>query len=171
MGFNFDDFKEKVKETFDVVADTTKDVASRTADKAKTMSRIAKLSMDINGEKEAIKKAYLEIGKLYYETHKDDPDGFFVQLCDEITIAMQSISDKETEIAELKTTSNPEDGIEVEFEEIISETEEEAEAECNCGCEAKDKAQAVAEDIKEAAKEVAEEIKETVEEIVEDIKD
>ena len=133
MALNFNDIKEKVKETFDIVADTTRDVASKTADKAKNMSRIAKLSLEINGEKDTIKKAYTEIGKLYYETHKDDPDGFFAQLCDEITLANTSIIEKETEIAELKAEGISEDGIEVEFEEIV--TEAEAEAECDCGCD------------------------------------
>lgn len=136
MAIDFNDIKEKVKETIDVMADTTKDVAYRAADKAKTMSRIAKLSLEINGEKDSIKKAYVEIGKLYYETHKDDPDGFFVQLCDEITMAMKSISEKEAEIADLKTKDSSDDGIDVEFEEIITETEEDAgEGSCGCGCE------------------------------------
>jgi hypothetical protein len=134
MALNFNDIKEKVKETLDIVADTTRDVASKTADKAKNVSRIAKLSLEISGEKDTIKKAYAEIGKLYYETHKDAPDGFFVQLCDEITLANKSIIDKETEIAELKADGNLEDDIEVEFEEIVTEAETEAEGECDCGC-------------------------------------
>ena len=136
MALNFNDIKDKVKETFDIVADTTRDVAYKTADKAKNMSRIAKLSLEINGEKDTIKKAYVEIGKLYYETHKDDPDGFFAQLCDEITLANTSIIEKESEIAELKAEGNSEDGIDVEFEEIVTEAEAEAdnEDECDCGC-------------------------------------
>jgi len=158
MAFNFNDIKEKVKETIDVVADTTRDVAVKTADKAKNVSRIAKLSLEISGEKDTIKKAYAEIGKLYYETHKDDPDGFFAQLCDEINLANKSIQEKEAEIIELKTASET-DGIEVEFEVVVAKDEEQAECDCGCGCDA----------ATEAAEEIVEEVKEKVEDAAEDI--
>ena len=127
---NFDEIREKLKDTFGIVADTTKDIASKTAEKAKCAARIAKLSMEINGEKDTIKKAYLEIGKLYYEMHRDDPDGFFAQLCDEVTVANANILSKEQEIAELKSGGSADD-IEVEFTQCC---EEEFHADdCCCG--------------------------------------
>ncbi|HHU21879.1 MAG TPA: hypothetical protein GXZ52_00410 [Clostridiales bacterium] len=126
--FNFDinEVKEKVMSTIGNVADMTKDFAEKTADKAKSIARIAKLSMEINAEKDVIKKAYIEIGKLYYETHKDDPDGFFAQLCEEITQSMENISAKQAEIDSLKSDITDDDSIEVEFEAVVSEAEEEA---------------------------------------------
>ena len=123
---------DKVVGTLGNVADKTKVFASIAADKAKGVGRIAKLTMEINGERDAIRKAYLEIGKLYYETHRDDPDGFFVQLCDEVTLANESIADKEKEIAELKQAVGDFGGdvdVEVEFETLINEEES-----CGCGC-------------------------------------
>ena len=125
---SFNELREKLKDTLNAVADTTKDFASKTADKAKDAARIAKLSVEINGVKDTIKKAYLEIGKLYYEMHRDDPDGFFAQLCDEVTVANANIAAKEAEIAELKAGNEAEADIEVEIVE-----EEEA---CCCGEEA-----------------------------------
>ena len=68
-----------------------------------------------------MKKTYLEIGKLYYETNKENPEGFFIQLCEEIALAEKNIADKEAEIADLKAEDD--DSIEVEFEEIIEEDE------------------------------------------------
>ena len=125
--FDFGNFKSKMKDSLSKAADVTKDLAEKTADKAKDASRIAKLTLEINSEKDVIKKAYAEIGKLYYETHKDDPEGFFIQLCDEVTLAQENIAAKEAEIAELKAGSadDDDDSIVVEFEEIIEDAVEE----------------------------------------------
>jgi hypothetical protein len=138
---DINEFKEKVMGTLGVVADKTKDIAEKAADKAKQAARIAKLSVEIGNEKENMKKAYIEIGKLYYETHKDDTEGFFVQLCDEITLSQNSIAAKEAEIAELKSDIRDfSDGdIEVEFQEVVSQEEDSA---CGCADETADAAPA-----------------------------
>lgn len=120
----FDDIKGAVIDTIGQVAEKTRDLAGTVADKAKDVSRIAKLNIEIGSEKDTIKKAYTEIGKLYYETHKDDPDDFFIQLCDEITVSLGNIAAKEAEIAEIKARSSvSEDDIVVEFEEVVAEAE------------------------------------------------
>jgi hypothetical protein len=129
--FNFDfdinEVKEKVMSTINSVADLTKDFAEKTADKAKGLARIAKLTMEISAEKEAIRKAYIEIGKMYYETHKDNPEGLFAQLCEEITQANENIAAKQAEIDRLKSDAGvTDDSCEVEFETVVSEAEEEA---------------------------------------------
>lgn len=141
---DFSELKDKVLSTIGKAADAGKDVASKAAEKAKAGTRIAKLSIEIANEKENMKKTYIEIGKLYYDMHKDEPEGFFIQLCDEITLAAESIAAKEAEIEELRTQENEEEccdaDITVEFEEVVSEDEaacEEA-AEPSCcdeGCE------------------------------------
>ena len=127
-------------------ADATRGIAGVAAEKAKAGGRIAKLTMDIAKEKEDMKKTFLEIGKLYYDTHKDAPEGFFSQLCEEIALAEKSVAAKQAELDELKasftTPENPD--VEVEFEEIVGEAE--AEAECCC-----DKAADAAEDAAEKA--------------------
>lgn len=140
---DINEFKEKVMGTIGVVADKTKDIAAKASDKAKQAARIAKLSVEIGNEKENMKKAYIEIGKLYYETHKDDTEGFFVQLCDEITLSQNSIAAKEAEIAELKSDIRDfSDGdIEVEFQEVVSQDEDSA-----CACEEESEADAPAAD-------------------------
>lgn len=128
---NINDFRDKVVGALGIVADKTKDVAGKAADTAKSLSRITKLTVEIGSEKETIKKAYIEIGKLYYDMHKNDPDGFFAQLCDEVTLAYESIAQKEAEIAELKETmpwDGDDDTIIVDFEEVVSEAEAAAEA-------------------------------------------
>lgn len=132
---------EGAKDFAGKAADMTKDLAGKAADKARTGGRIAKLSMEVAQEKDNLKKTYLEIGKLYYDTHKDNPDGFFIQLCEEVAAAESVIAGKEAEIAQLKSsfgTDAPD--VEVEFEEVVSEGEAAAE----------DVAEAVAEAVEEA---------------------
>ncbi len=137
---------EQTKAVAEKAADKTRDLAEKAADKAKSGARIAKLNVEIAGEKENMKKTYLEIGKLYYDTHKDAPEGFFIQLCEEIALAEKNIADKLAEIEELK--SDDDGSIEVEFEEIVDEEE------CECSC-----------------KEKVEEALETVEDMVEEVID
>ncbi len=124
------EIKNAVLSSIGKAADAGKDIANKAADKAKSGARIAKLSMEIAGEKENMKKAYIEIGKLYYDTHKDDPEGFFIQLCDEVGLAQKNIADKEAEIESLKSDeSAPVDvEIDIEFEKVVAEDEEAASA-------------------------------------------
>lgn len=131
---DMNEFKDRVFSTIENMADKTKAFAFAAADKAKEMGRIAKLTVEINGEKDAMKKAYVEIGKLYFETHRNDPDGFFIQLCDEISVSMESIAAKEAEIVELKASISDFSGgcgdVDVEFESVVAGDEK-----CSCGCE------------------------------------
>ena len=133
---NFNEIKEKVMTTIGTVADMTKDFAAQTGEKAKSVARIAKLSVEISGEKDSIKKAYTEIGKVYYEAHsrRNDSEGQLERLCGQISSASSAIADKEAEIAAIKAEMNEkgEGPIEVEFEETVSEDSAE---ECDCGCE------------------------------------
>ncbi len=126
---DMNELKERVVSTLENVADKTMAFAAIAADKAKAMARMAKLTVEINGEKDAMKKAYIEIGKLYYETHREDPDGFFAQLCEEITLAGENIAAKEAEITVLKASfSDFSDlgggSVDVEFENVAAESEE-----------------------------------------------
>ena len=135
--FDFNNIKSKVMDSINKAADTTRDLADKATDKAKDVSRIAKLTLEINSEKEVIRKAYAEIGKLYYETHKDEPEGFFIQLCDEVTLAQENIAAKEAEIAALKAGDgqDDDDSITVEFEEVVADGEKAPEEEEDTCCD------------------------------------
>lgn len=146
------DFKKKLFDTIGSVADKTKDIASKTADvtkdltakagdKAKLLQKIAKLSLDISGQKDDIRDAYYEIGKLYYAAHRDDAEEDFAFLCNGITEAMLDIEKKTEAINALKSkiaSGNYEDGdeIEVDFEEVDFDDVVSASEGCsgNCSC-------------------------------------
>ena len=47
--------------------------------KAKDLSGTAKLNLDIKAKEDFIEKQYAQIGKLYYEDHKEEADGAYGQ--------------------------------------------------------------------------------------------
>lgn len=162
----FDELKDTVMDAIGVAAVKTRDIAGNVADKAKNVSRIAKLNFEISGERDTIKKAYIEIGKLYYETYRDNPDGFFVQLCDEIDMANESIKAKEDEIAKLKEEAEKARTVEdpdcvIEFEEIVAEAEAAVE---DVAAEVEDAAAEVVEAAETAADAAVEAAEDAVEE-------
>lgn len=125
---DFSNLRDKLKSAVEQVTDFTKDAASKTADSAKALTRVTKLKLDINTEKDSIKKAYTELGRLYYETHKDNPEGDFAQLINEINLCAQNINEMEAEIEYLRTQDVKDSNIDVDFEEIVTAAEEAADA-------------------------------------------
>lgn len=116
---DINEIKGAILNTLGTVAGKTRGFAEKAADKAKDVARIAKLNVELGVEKDTIEKAYLEIGKLYYETRKNAPDGFFVQLCDEITLANENITRILSELDELRAGLSTKGGdVEVEFTEV-----------------------------------------------------
>lgn len=97
------DLRKKVGTVTGTAVGKARGIVSAAAGKTTHVRRIARLNVDISAERDSIKRAYTEIGKLYYETHKDAPDGYFVRLCQDIDRSMAAISSMEAEIMELKT--------------------------------------------------------------------
>jgi len=70
--------------------------------RARYAGRMAKLAMALSAEQEAIQNAYLEIGRLYYETHCDDSDPLLSQLCAEVRTSNEHIADMQREMDALR---------------------------------------------------------------------
>ena len=162
---DFNNLKNKLLSTLGQATDGARDLAGKAsegaknlADKAKDMGRIAKLNMEIATEKENMNKAFTEIGRMYYDAHKDAPDTLFLQLCEEIALAEKTIANKQGEIELLKGNGEPD--VTVEFEEVVGEAEQAAEG-CCCA----------ADEVKEAAEDCCCAAEETVKETVEEVKD
>lgn len=90
MGF-FDDFKEKAT-----------DLAQAGVAQSKRLAEIAKLKASNMAEEDAIKKAYIELGKLYYAEHGSSPDGAYAAACEKIVASKAAIESNNDRIAELK---------------------------------------------------------------------
>ena len=107
------------------------DVYARGTDRAKAIGTLAKLSLELNGDYDELKRVYAEIGRLYYEQAKAAPDGFFVPLFEQAEKISGGIREKRARIDALKERfGNAEHSdIEVEigdFDDIVSAAEKEA---------------------------------------------
>ena len=133
MGF-FDNFKEKAT-----------DLVQAGAAQSKRLAEIAKLKTANMAEEDAIKKAYIELGKLYYAEKGATPDAAYAASCEKITASRAAIETNNERLAELKEKGgdtdadfdiDPDFAVEAEedtkpqetaAEEIEIETEESAE--------------------------------------------
>lgn len=97
MGF-FDDFKEK-----------TTDLAQAGVAQSKRLAEIAKLKLSNMGEEDTIRKAYIELGKLYYAEHGSAPEGAYASACEKITAARAAIETNNDRIAQLKSSADEEE--------------------------------------------------------------
>ena len=98
------------------------------ASRARNMARLAKLSLEINGDGEELKKVYAEIGKLFYEQTREAPDGIYAALFSRAEEIGGRLRDKKAEIEAMKAQYGADGDIEVEisqFEDIVSATEDE----------------------------------------------
>ena len=86
-------FCGKVKEAAET--GSVKEIYDKGASRAKAYSRIAKLTLEMNGESEELKRVYTEIGKLYYDQAKDAPEGFFAPLFNQVQEISAGILAKE----------------------------------------------------------------------------
>lgn len=87
---------------FDELKEKAVDLAQAGVAKSKQLGEIAKLSVSNLGEEDAIKKAYIEIGKLYYAERGMAPEAAYAALCGKITAAKKNIEDNKSRIEELK---------------------------------------------------------------------
>lgn len=117
-----------LKDTFDTLKDRAADLAQAGVAQTKRLAEIAKLKMSNMGEEDTIKKAYLEIGRLYYAEQGASPDGAFVSACERITAAKAAIETNNERIAELKQSGDPEETETAGTEEESSEPAESVEA-------------------------------------------
>lgn len=114
MGF-FDEFKEK-----------TTDLAQAGVAQSKRLAEIAKLKVSNLGEEDTIKKAYIEIGKLYYAEHGSAPEGAYAAACEKITAARAAIETNNDRIAQLKNSGDGDEELE---EAVLAQTEPSAPSE------------------------------------------
>lgn len=109
MGF-FDNFKEKAT-----------DLAQAGVAQSKRLAEIAKLKTANMAEEDTIKKAYVELGKLYYAERGASPDGAYAAACEKITAAKAAIETNNDRIAELKNSDDDDDDDDVIQSTVQSE--------------------------------------------------
>ena len=132
------------KELFGSLVNKAKDVMESTgvtevyqkgASRTKAYSRIARLTLDTNSQAEELRKVYTEIGRLFFEQARENPEGVFAPLFAQAGKLMNELKAKEEELEELKRSLGAEaeeKDIEVEitqdideFDQVVSATEAE----------------------------------------------
>ena len=109
MGF-FDNFKEKAT-----------DLAQAGVAQSKRLAEIAKLKTANMGEEDTIKKAYLELGRLYYAERGAAPEGAYAAACGRISQAKAAIETNNARIAELKAQGCVEEAESVTAEPVVED--------------------------------------------------
>lgn len=90
----------------DNLKDEAKDLAQTGVAMSKQVAEIAKLKIANLTEEDAIKKAYIEIGKLYYAERGMAPEAAYAALCERITTSKVTIEENKTRIEEIKSTTD-----------------------------------------------------------------
>ena len=92
--------------------------------KSMQLAEIAKLKTANMGEEDTIKKAYIELGKLYYDENGAVAGGAYAAACERITAAKAAIETNNDRITQLKATAGePEDAsVEVEVKAAAEES-------------------------------------------------
>ena len=136
----------KAKEVSEIGIAKAKELADAGVAKARELSEIGKLKVQNSTEQEAIRKAYSDLGKLYYAEHGSAPEASCADLCQRITDALARISYNNERIADIKAAGRTSDDgadadeepVDAEAGEFVSETPcccaEGSEAEGSCCC-------------------------------------
>ena len=148
---------------FDKLSETLTNASKDVSQKAKDLSGVAKLTMDIHTKEDQVQKMYAQIGELYFEEHKNDETAAYEQMA-QIKETLSVIEDMKKELSELKGVKIcPRCGKEISKEDTYCKS---------CGAKLEDDENIVDAVVKEAPAEetVSEETisKETTEEVFED---
>ena len=99
-------FFDSLKANATVLKDKATDLAQTGAAESKRLAEIAKLKSANLGEENTIKKAYAEIGKLYYEQYGAEPGEGFEAFCKQISDSQSKIEYNNERIADMKAAGN-----------------------------------------------------------------
>lgn len=115
----------KVKEAAE--GSTVKEVYEQGASRVKSYGRIAKLTLEMNGDYEELKRVYTEIGKLCYDQFKDAPEGFFAPLFAQVEEISARIERSEAEIEAMKAEAGCQEEPDISVEIVADSVEDAAE--------------------------------------------
>lgn len=118
MAFDFESLKAKAKELTSTGVNKAKELTATGVSKAKELSEIGKLKVQNVSEQDEIRKAYVAMGKLYYEKYGMDPGPDFEDLCKQISDSMAKIEYNNQRIADMKAAGDLSDEDVEEAEEI-----------------------------------------------------
>ena len=104
-----------IKDSFDTLYEKASEAAQLAARKTKKLAEMAKANLSIYAEEDKIKKAQLELGKLYYRDYvlgEDQDEAEYLPWCQKIDESKQTIADMRDYLEELKA-----EGVEMDEED------------------------------------------------------
>ena len=152
-----------INDSIESLKNFVNDAAQAAAKYTKSAASIAKANFNILAEQDKQKKAYLELGKLYYRdfiTGEEPDDAEYLPLVERISETVKAIEELKASIEDAKDDFAPAEPAEAEeAAEVVEET-----------CEkAADAVEEACEKAAEAVEEAAEQTKEVVVEVVDDV--
>ena len=152
-----------LNESLEALKKLAAEVAQAATKFTKSAATVTKANFNILSEQEKLKKAYAELGKLYYRdyiTGEEPDDAEYIPLCDAITEATKAIEDLKSQVEEAK---KPKEEPEAEtVEEAAEEACEDVEQAAEDLNKDLDELSKNLEDLKEPAEEAAEPVFEVV---------
>lgn len=127
------DILNDLKERAVDLAQAGAELAQAGVAKSKQLAEIGRLNVNNASEEAAIRKAYTEIGKLYYAERGMSPDVAYQALCEKITASKVTIEENKARIAELKEASGVTDE---DFSPVETDVPPEEPVSCGCCCDA-----------------------------------
>ena len=106
MSIDFDRLKERAGELAQAGVAKAREITDAGMAKAKQLTEIGKLKMQSSSERDSIRRAYLELGKLYYAERGSAPEPGYADLCQKVTNAMAKIEYNNERIADIKAAGH-----------------------------------------------------------------
>lgn len=88
---------------FDKVSDVINNTANEITDKAKEISEVSSLNGQIRSQEKVIENTFLEIGKSYFEAHKDDAEDVYAEQMKKIVDAKATAEKLRQDVANIKS--------------------------------------------------------------------
>lgn len=144
MSIDFESIMEKAKDLAQTGVAKAKEFTDVAIDKGKELTEIGKLKVQNASEQEAIKKAYLELGKLYYAERGAAPEPAYAALCAKVASSQAKIDYNNERIADMKAAGVPDEDIQdIVLDEPGEAQSGQAQPEQpdgeGCGCDGEDK--------------------------------
>ena len=138
MSIDFESLKDKAVVFAQSGVTRARELTDTGVAKAKEVAEVGKLKVQNSTEQEAIRKAYSELGKLYYAERGSAPEAAYADLCQRITDSLARISYNNERIADIKAAGQlTDEEVDAEVAEEPVEAAESAEApeepSCCCG--------------------------------------
>lgn len=106
INIDFEDLKERAKDLAQSGVAKALELTDTGVAKAKELAEISKLKVLNMREQDTIRRAYMDLGRLYYAERGSAPEAAYSDLCDRITHSKNQIQANKQRIADLKAAGN-----------------------------------------------------------------